>query len=73
MIQPNSQSSEQLRREGLLALQERLGVAGAIRFLREFNQGYGDYTAERGQWLDQLSLEEIEAAIRQAAATPEER
>src|SRR5690606_3464036 len=47
MIQPNPQSSEQLRREGLLALQERLGVAGAIRFLREFNQGYGDNTAER--------------------------
>ena len=38
---------EQLRREGLEALRERLGQAGMIRFLQQFETGDGDYANER--------------------------
>lgn len=70
MIRPNSPTAEELRREGLRALHERLGVAGAIRFLREFSRGYGDYTAERSQWLGDWSADDVEAAMRDVAADP---
>lgn len=34
---------EQLRTEGLKALRKRLGQAGMIRFLQQFDRGEGDY------------------------------
>ena len=53
----------EIRRAGLEALSERLGPAGMIRFLRMFDPGQGDYTAERHRWLDQLTLDDILRAI----------
>ncbi|RJP36163.1 MAG: hypothetical protein C4547_07940 [Phycisphaerales bacterium] len=53
----------EVRRAGLEALSERLGPAGMIRFLRMFDPGRGDYTEERHQWLDQLTLEDIRRSI----------
>lgn len=36
-----------------------------IRFLQLFETGYGNYTEERHQWLDDQSLEEIVSRIQQ--------
>lgn len=44
---------------GYKALVDALGVIDAIRFLQHFSPGYGDYTKERHQWLDKLSLNDI--------------
>ena len=35
---------DEIRREGLDALRERLGRAGLVRFLQQFETGSGDYT-----------------------------
>ncbi|MCG3130814.1 MAG: hypothetical protein FLDDKLPJ_01587 [Phycisphaerae bacterium] len=56
-------SDPEVRRAGLEALNERLGPAGMIRFLRMFDPGRGDYTAERHQWLDPLTLDDIVRSI----------
>jgi hypothetical protein len=37
----------------------QLGVANTLRFLNQFNHGSGNYTAERHEWLDALSLDDI--------------
>lgn len=50
---------------GYKALVEALGVVDAIRFIQHFSPGYGDYTKERHQWLDKLTLEDIWADIQQ--------
>jgi len=50
---------EQIRREGLTALRKRLGRAGMIRFLQQFETGAGDYASERHDWVDQTSLSDI--------------
>lgn len=52
-------TTEQIRREGLQALLERLGPAGTIRFLQQYESGYGDYTKERHAWLDGVTVDEI--------------
>ncbi|MGB3495374.1 MAG: hypothetical protein WBA57_21775 [Elainellaceae cyanobacterium] len=49
----------ELTRKGFQALVDALGYVDAVRFLKQFNQGSGDYTQERDQWLDDLSLDEI--------------
>lgn len=56
-------TKEQVRREGLEALFERLGAADALRFLQQFAPGSGDYTSERREWLDPLTIEEITRSV----------
>lgn len=41
-----------------------LGIVDTLRFLGQFRSGSGDYTAERGEWLDALSLDEIVTDIK---------
>jgi hypothetical protein len=41
-----------------------LGIVDTLRFLGQFRPGSGDYTAERGEWLDRLYLEEIVSEIK---------
>lgn len=50
---------ERIRREGLEALRERLGRAGMVRFLAQFDNGGGDYANHRQGWVDRTSLAEI--------------
>jgi hypothetical protein len=50
---------EEIRRAGLEALRERLGRAGMIRFLQQFETGRGDYASERHQWVDETSLSDL--------------
>ena len=55
---------EQIRREGLEALRDRLGRAGMIRFLGQFENGAGDCAKDRRDWVDGTSLAEIREASR---------
>ncbi len=55
----------ELYRKGFQALVDALGYVDAIRFIRQFDNGSGDYTKERHQWLDQLTMDEILTDIKQ--------
>ena len=63
----SSMSDYDLRREGWSALTERLGVAGAIRFLMQYDPGHGDYTIERHALLADLGIEEALAEAERRA------
>jgi hypothetical protein len=52
-------TQDEIYRRGLEALRERLGRAGMIRFLQQFETGQGDYARERHEWVDHLTLAEI--------------
>lgn len=52
-------TQDEIVRTGLDALLRELGSVGLIRFLQQLETGSGDYTAERHQWLDGLSIEEL--------------
>jgi hypothetical protein len=54
----------ELRRQGLAALRKELGYVGMVRFLHQFDAGSGDYTEERHQWQDALTVSEIVAQIK---------
>lgn len=55
----------ELYRKGFKALVDALGYADAVRFIRQFDSGSGDYTTERHQWLDELTMDEILEDIKQ--------
>jgi hypothetical protein len=62
---PRPLSNYEIRREGWKALTERLGVAGAMRFMMQYDAGYGDYTEERKELFADLTLEEALRRMRQ--------
>ncbi|MEH1961391.1 MAG: hypothetical protein V7L05_16205 [Nostoc sp.] len=49
----------EIRQQGYKALIDALGVAGTLRFLQQLEVGYGDYTKEHHQWLDQLTINDF--------------
>ena len=52
-------TQDEIYRQGLQALQERLGRAGMVRFLQQFETGQGDYSRERHEWVDRLTLDDL--------------
>lgn len=55
----------EIRQQGYKALINALGVADTLRFLQQLNVGYGDYTKERHQWLDRLTIEDFRNYVKQ--------
>jgi len=51
--------NEEIRIEGWNALVTRLGVAGATRFLLEYQSGKGNYTKERKHIFHQRTVRQI--------------
>jgi hypothetical protein len=60
-----------LRREGWIALTERLGVSGAIRFLMQYDTGHGNYTEERRALFAGLTMEEAVAEMKARSSQKE--
>ena len=53
----------QIRLEGWKALTERLGPAGAMRFMMQYDPGHGDYSRERHDMFASVTLGEVLSAI----------
>ena len=49
----------EFERRTLAAIRHELGLGGLARFLMTYRSGTGDYTRDRHQWLDGLTVEEI--------------
>ncbi len=54
-----------IRQEGLKALSSKLGSAGAVIFLRQFESGYGNYTEERESKLEDITIDDIVLSIKE--------
>ena len=59
----SSMSLYQIRMEGWKALTDRLGPAGAMRFMMQYDPGYGDYTKERHEIFAGLTIDTLLDAI----------
>ena len=63
MVKVNMNNPMEIRMVGMKALKDALGNVGAVRFLQQYDLGYGDYTKEKQNEPD-LSLYEIDAMLR---------
>lgn len=64
MSKSASMSAYQIRLEGWKALTERLGPAGAMRFMMQYDPGHGDYTNERQKIFADLDLEDLLSSVK---------
>lgn len=62
-MNPATMTLEQVRLTGLKALSRDLGPVGLVRFLQQFETGYGDYTVERHRWLAEPTVQELAQEI----------
>ena len=49
-------------------LARELGAADTLRFVNQFTNGYGDYTAERDTLFGEMSLDDIVSQIKGSAS-----
>ena len=61
---------DQIRQTGFAVLMRELGPVGMIRFLQQFETGYGDYSKDRHQWLQERKVDDIDKEIRQRRKRP---
>ena len=54
----------EISEEATTILIREMGVVDTLRFLSQMRPGSGDYTKARGEWLDDLSLDQITSAIK---------
>jgi hypothetical protein len=54
----------ELNRKGFQALVDSLGYVDAVRFIKQFDNGEGNYTKDRDRWLGDRTLEAIWADLK---------
>jgi len=63
-----------IRMEGWKALTDRLGPAGAMRFMMQYDPGHGDYSKERHDLFATLTIEELLQSVeRTEPQTPQSK
>ena len=59
----------EINQQAIRLLYKELGVVDAVRFLRQFTQGYGNYTLEREALFANKSLDDIVSEIEKRRKT----
>ena len=67
--EPITMTLEQVRLAGLQAPSRDVGPVGLVRFLQQFEMGYGDYSAERHGRLGDPIVQDISEEIKRRRET----
>jgi hypothetical protein len=60
----------EINQQAIRLLYQELGVVDAVRFLRQFTVGFGDYTQERDALFANKTLEEIISELEKKQNKP---
>ena len=63
MLNVNLSNPIEIRNVGIKALQDALRPVGMVKFMQQYDMGYGDYTKEKQEQQD-ISLDEIDMLLR---------
>jgi len=59
----------EINQQAISLLYKELGVVDAVRFLKQFTQGYGNYTQEREALFANKSLDDIVSEVEKKRKT----
>jgi hypothetical protein len=59
----------EINQQAIRLLYKELGVIDAVRFLKQFTQGYGNYTQERDSLFANKSLDDLVSEIEKRRKT----
>ncbi len=59
----------EINQQAIHLLYKELGVVDAVRFLKQFTHGYGNYTLERESLFENKTLDEIVSEIEKRRKT----
>ncbi len=54
----------EVTKEAIKVLSQEIGIVNTVRFINQFSSGYGNYTEERAELFEGLSVEEIVTQIK---------
>ena len=63
MLNVDLNNPADVRNAGMKVLREALGPVGMVKFIKQFDLGYGDYTEEKYERPD-ISLDDIDAILK---------
>ncbi len=63
MLDINLNNPIEIRTAGMKALKDALGPVGMVKFIQQYDLGYGDYTKEKQDEPD-MDLAEIDALLK---------
>lgn len=63
MLKVDLNNPIEIRMAGIQALKDALGPVGMVRFLQQYDLGYGDYTKEKQSEPD-IGIDEIDALLK---------
>ena len=63
MLNINLSNPVEIRNVGIKALQEALGPVGMVKFMQQYDMGYGDKKKKKQEQPD-ISLEEIDMLLK---------
>ena len=63
-MQSEFKTPNELNNEAMKILYEKLGAVNTIRFINQFNSGFGDYTSERENIYKDKSVDELVSEIK---------
>lgn len=61
---------DQIRHAGVQALSRELGAVGMVRFLQQFETGFGNYSVERHAWIEKSDVRALAEEIRRRRKNP---
>lgn len=64
MMIADAENLYQIRQTGIEILNRKLGPVAMIRFLQQYEKGYSDYSKERHEWIDNMSVSDIVEQIK---------
>ncbi len=64
MIAINYQTDYEIQKLAFSVLQKKLGITNLIRFMKQYDKGYGNYTTDRDAWQKEYTVDKLFEQIK---------
>ena len=64
-MRANYKTESEIQQLGIEAIRKGIGVVGLIRFMQQFDKGYGDYVKDRQYWQKDYTVDTLVEAMKE--------